>query len=227
MARPLIALDTATSTGGIAVGRGPHVFAEVILGEAGKHSENLLPAIEFALSRAGCRKGDVAGVVVGAGPGSFTGVRIAAATAKALVHAWGVPLHAWSSLAMLAAGCPDRDRPIVPLFDARRDEVYAACYRFRGDGLSILLAPAALPIAELLARIEPQEAVFLGEGAILHEGKIRDRGGVVISGPATRPRPSALLWLVDLDPTGGLVAEPGRWEPEYIRASGAQRMREP
>jgi tRNA threonylcarbamoyladenosine biosynthesis protein TsaB len=224
-ARPLLALDTSTSVGGVAIGDGSVLLAEVTLGRPARHSEALLPAIEYALASAGCRRTDIGGIVVGAGPGSFTGVRIAAATAKALVHAWSVPLHAWSSLAMVAAGCGQRGRRLVPMFDARRGEVYAACYRLATDGLGTLLPPFAAPIEELLERVQPEDALFVGEGAVLHADRIQARGGTVAAGPASLPRPAALLWLAARQPDAGQVARPSVWEPGYVRASGAQRIR--
>ncbi|MGH7576190.1 MAG: tRNA (adenosine(37)-N6)-threonylcarbamoyltransferase complex dimerization subunit type 1 TsaB, partial [Longimicrobiales bacterium] len=99
----LLAIDTATSMGSVAIGDGDRVLAELTLGVGTRHSAALLPAIRFALEHAGLEPGQIDGVVVGAGPGSFTGVRIAAATAKALVHATQRPLYAYSTLLALAA----------------------------------------------------------------------------------------------------------------------------
>jgi tRNA threonylcarbamoyladenosine biosynthesis protein TsaB len=76
---------------------------------------------------------DIEEVVVGAGPGSFTGVRVAGATAKGLVAALDVPLVAYSSLLALVAGVPATG-PVCGLFDARRGEVYAGCWRV-GDAI--------------------------------------------------------------------------------------------
>jgi tRNA threonylcarbamoyladenosine biosynthesis protein TsaB len=70
-------------------------------------------------------------VIVGAGPGSFTGVRVAAATARGLAHGLGVPLYAYSSLAAVAMET-GLDGNVCALFDARRGEVYAACYESSG-----------------------------------------------------------------------------------------------
>jgi tRNA threonylcarbamoyladenosine biosynthesis protein TsaB len=166
-------------------------------------------------------------VVVGAGPGSFTGVRIAAATAKGLVHAWGVPLHAWSSLAMTAAGQGEPDTRVVALFDARRGDVFAASYRVAEAGLVTLLPPFAASIDEVLERVEPDGALFAGDGAALHEARIRALGGRVAAGAGTRARASTLLWLVATRPGDGRVARPAAWEPAYVRASGAQRIHGP
>jgi len=224
-ARPFLAFDTATAVGGVAVGRGRTVLAAVVLDEATRHAENLLPAIDAALARAGCGAGDIAGVVVGSGPGSFTGVRIAAATAKGLVHAWRVPLHAWPSLAMTAAGAAETGTRAVALYDARRGDVFAASYRREERGLVTLLPPVAAPIDTVLDRIDPAGALFAGDGARMHEARIRARGGRVAT--AVDAGPAALLWLAVAEPDAGRIAAPAAWEPEYVRASGAQRIHGP
>ena len=222
---PFLALDTAAAAGGVAVGYGRSVLAEIMLTEPTRHAETLLPAIEAALEIAGCRGRDVAGVVVGSGPGSFTGVRIAAATAKGLVHAWGVPLHAWSSLAMTAATAGEEGARVVALFDARRGDVFAASYRVTAGGLVTLLPPFAARIAEALERVQPAGAWFAGDGAALHEVPIRALGGHIAE--RAEGRPSSLLWLAATRPEAGRVAQPARWEPDYVRASGAQRIHGP
>ncbi|MGD8277742.1 MAG: tRNA (adenosine(37)-N6)-threonylcarbamoyltransferase complex dimerization subunit type 1 TsaB [Gemmatimonadota bacterium] len=223
--RPFLAFDTATAVGGVAVGIGRSVLAEIVLEAQTRHAETLLPAIEAALDRAGCRGADLAGIVVGSGPGSFTGVRIAAAAAKGLVHAWRVPLYAWSSLAMTAAGAAGPDTRVVALYDARRGDVFAASYRVTADRLITLEPPFAAPLEAVLDRVDPAGAVFAGDGARLHEARIRGRGGHVADGAGARP--AALLWLAATQPAESRIADPAAWEPEYVRASGAQRIHAP
>ena len=122
--RFVLAIDTATAPGGVAVGIGTDVVAEVVLGRAARHSELGMPAVDFALRAAGASMAEVDAIVCGSGPGSFTGVRIAAATAKGLAHARGVPLYVHSSLLAAAAAAASPD-PVCALFDARRGEVCA------------------------------------------------------------------------------------------------------
>lgn len=88
------------------------------------HASELMPAVARLLGEAGAGWGDVAAVAVGIGPGTFTGLRIGVATARAIAHARGLPLHPVSSLGALVAGI-DGDRRLA-LIDARRGEVYAA-----------------------------------------------------------------------------------------------------
>jgi tRNA threonylcarbamoyladenosine biosynthesis protein TsaB len=90
------------------------------------HAAELLPAVERALGRAGLGYAELDAVAVGVGPGSFTGLRIGVATARALAHAHGLELRPVSSLAALAAGT---GAPLsLPVIDARRKEVFAALH---------------------------------------------------------------------------------------------------
>src|SRR6185503_10795299 len=157
-----------------------------------RQSETLLPAIAGLLETNGVGRADLGGIIVGGGPGSFTGLRIAAATAKGMAHAVKIPLYAYSGL--LAAAVPfAHGGRVCALFDARRDEVYAACLRF-GDRIEYDLEPSPFSIHELLMRIRPDEYAFVGEGAVKHEEIISGAGGSVTP---SAPRASALLWLHD------------------------------
>jgi tRNA threonylcarbamoyladenosine biosynthesis protein TsaB len=222
----VLALDTSTSVGSAAVGDGDRLLAEVVLNVGAGHSSALLPAIDRALRSAGLEPRDLAAVVAGAGPGSFTGVRIGAATAKGIVHAAGIPLFAYSSLLAAAAGCWAADRPVCALFDARRRDVYAACYRF-GAGVEEVLAPGAGTLDEVLERFRGGEPpLFTGEAAVIHRAEIERElpGARVVPSPLAAPRASALLALVRAIPDRGRVASSAHWEPEYVRASGAERI---
>jgi len=217
----LLALDTSTPTGSVAVGRADRLLAEVVMGVAVRHAEALMPAVDFALGRAGLMPDELAGIVVAGGPGSFTGVRIAGAAAKGLARALGVPLHAYSGLLALAAGCAAAQGPVCALFDARREEVYAACYRFDG-GVDTLLEPGARPLAAVLQALAGEGALFVGDGALRHRARIEAAGARVAPPHLAVPRAATLLWLVESHPAGR-VSDVAAWEPAYLRPSGAER----
>ena len=222
--RPYLAIETSTATGGVAVGRGGRGLAEITLGVQARHSEAVLPAVDFALRAAGVEARDLAGVVVGGGPGSFTGVRLAAAMAKGLVRALGVPLYAYSGLAALAASAGAGERPVCALFDARRGEVYAACYRFPGFArMEVVQAPVACPLEEVLRATADLAPLYAGEGAVRHREAIEAAGLTIVPAHVGLARAAALLWLADLAPEAGLVEAPAGWEPLYLRAAGADR----
>lgn len=221
--KPYLAIDTSTALGSVAVGRGSELLAEIVVGVSTKHSESLLPAIDYALRSAGLEPPDLGAVVVAGGPGSFTGVRVAGATAKGFVRALGVPLFAYSGLLALAAAVA-AEGPVCALFDARRGEVYAGCWRFPGDGaVEVIMPPTAAPVEEVLTALAGTQPRFVGEGALRYRDAIESAGGRVAPAHQAAPRASALLWLADVAPALGLVADPRSWEPEYIRASGAER----
>ncbi|HEX5725088.1 MAG TPA: tRNA (adenosine(37)-N6)-threonylcarbamoyltransferase complex dimerization subunit type 1 TsaB, partial [Longimicrobiaceae bacterium] len=167
----------------------------------------------------------LAAVVVGAGPGSFTGVRIAAATAKGRVRALGVPLFAFSSLLAAAAAQRGAGHPVCALFDARNREVYAGCWRFAGEEIAEVLAPVAAPLDEVLARLRGGEPPrFTGAGAALHRAAVEAAFGPGAVAGEGGSLAAALLWLARAVPERGWVADAAAWEPDYLRAAGAERI---
>jgi tRNA threonylcarbamoyladenosine biosynthesis protein TsaB len=192
-----------------------------VIGVQAKHSAALLPAVEFALRQAGLSARELDAIVVGGGPGSFTGVRIAAATAKGLARALGVPLLVESSLAALALSAAAAQRSVCPLFDARRDQVYTACYRLANGALEQLAAPRACSIDEAMAEARRFGAACVGEGARIHEAALLAAGVPIVGGPHAVPRASALLRLAGA--AAGPAVAAATWEPLYLRPSSAER----
>ena len=215
----LLAIDTSTSLGSVAVTREGVIVAEVTLGIATRHAETLLPAIDFALRAGDMRKELLDSIVVGAGPGSFTGVRIAAATAKALVHVLGIPLRAHSSLQAAAVAAGQQDRAVCVLFDARRAEAFAGCWQLRDFACAeTLLAPIADTVDAIVARIQPHDPLYIGDGATRNRARIEAAGGTVAPEHIGAARARGLVQLTLAQPETGVVAEPARWEPDYVRA---------
>lgn len=223
---PVLALDTSTETGSVAVGRGARLLAELVLSVGPGHSAALMPAVDQALRTAGLAPRELAAVVVAGGPGSFTGVRIAAAAAKGIVAALGIPLFAYSGLLAAAAAHWGAAQPVCALFDARRRDVYAGCWRFGADGAEEVLAPAAMTVDEVVARFRGQAPpLFTGDAAALHgEELARELPGCAVVPPLlATSRGAALLHLARALPGAGHVRDAAAWEPEYLRSSGAER----
>jgi tRNA threonylcarbamoyladenosine biosynthesis protein TsaB len=126
------------------------------------HASELMPSVARVMAEAGLTYADLHGIAVGVGPGTFTGLRIGVATARALAHAADLPVHPVSSLAALAEGIEADLR--LPLIDAKRGELFAALYR---DGAQLWPPFAARP-EELVRRVheEAPTVVAAGDGSL-------------------------------------------------------------
>jgi tRNA threonylcarbamoyl adenosine modification protein YeaZ len=149
----VLAIDTATPavTAGVVKLDGIDVLAERVTVDARAHAETLTPNVLAALHDAGLTVDDLGAVVVGCGPGPFTGLRVGMATAAAYGHALGIPVHGVCSLDAIGV---DTRGDVLVVTDARRREVYWARYRdgVRVDGPAVD-APADVPgAAEALER---------------------------------------------------------------------------
>jgi tRNA threonylcarbamoyl adenosine modification protein YeaZ len=149
----ILAIDTATPavTAGIVKLEPIEVLAERVTVDARAHAEQLTPNVLGALADAGLTVSDLSAVVVGCGPGPFTGLRVGMATAAAYGHALDIPVHGVCSLDAIGI---DTSGDALVVTDARRREVYWARYRdgVRIDGPAVN-APADVPGAgEALAR---------------------------------------------------------------------------
>lgn len=219
-----LALDTSGASGYVAVSRGGEVLARVHLARQGQHASHLVPAVATALAEAELGVRQLDGIVVGDGPGSFTGVRVAAATAKGMAAALGIPLWAVSSLAAAALSDPGSEPGVrYVLFDARSDRVYAACYGVGGAGMELLVPPHASTLREVLGGTVPAGAVFVGNGAERHRHAIEGVGFRVPAPPHGEPTADALIRFMMLHPDTSPVTSPDTWEPQYLRASNAER----
>ncbi len=129
----ILALDTTTNSGSVAILEDGRLVAEVDSETSSSHSARLLRSIDHLMRLASWDIKDIDGFAAAAGPGSFTGIRVGLSTIKALSFASGKPVAAVSSLAALAEKLKDTGgRLLCPLIDAKKGEVYGALYEFSG-----------------------------------------------------------------------------------------------
>jgi tRNA threonylcarbamoyl adenosine modification protein YeaZ len=219
----VLAFDTSGPVGSAAVGREGRTLAHAVITRRAEHASGIVPLVERVLREAGVGRADLDALVVGEGPGSFTGVRVAAATAKGLSRSLEVPLWAASSLAA-AAMSVEEGATRYALFDARAERVYGACYRRVDERVETLFEPHAGELADVLSGDVPRGAVFLGNGAEKHRATIERAGFIVRAASADRPLAVGLLELLWHPSDARVVADVGRWEPQYVRESGAKRL---
>ncbi|MGO9376925.1 MAG: tRNA (adenosine(37)-N6)-threonylcarbamoyltransferase complex dimerization subunit type 1 TsaB [Dissulfurispiraceae bacterium] len=172
----LLAVETATMLGGVAIMDGMTLVAESRINVKVTHSERLLNEIDHVLSVAGMDLGDIDAFGVSVGPGSFTGLRVGLSTIKGLVYATGKKFVAVPTLEAFAWNIPFSSYQVCPLLDARRKEVYGAIFRWSDNDFIRVVNEQAVKICNLLPRIE-LPTVFLGEGAILNRETIESTLG--------------------------------------------------
>jgi|KBSMisStandDraft_5_1062788.scaffolds.fasta_scaffold367146_2 tRNA threonylcarbamoyl adenosine modification protein YeaZ len=162
-AKVILAMDTATPavTAGVLRLEGVEVLAERVTVDARGHAEQLTPNVLAALADAGLTVNDLDAVVVGCGPGPFTGLRVGMATAAAYGHALGVPVYGVCSLDAIGIESGATTSEILVVTDARRREVYWARYRdgVRVDGPAVN-APADVPADAHAVAGSPEHAAL-------------------------------------------------------------------
>ncbi|HKP50117.1 MAG TPA: tRNA (adenosine(37)-N6)-threonylcarbamoyltransferase complex dimerization subunit type 1 TsaB [Gemmatimonadales bacterium] len=219
-----LALDTASDCASVALGEpgsGSAALEENLPG-ARRHAAALLPIVQRLLSRAGCTLDAVQGVVLSNGPGSFTGLRVGASVAKALVDTRQIPLWTAPSLLVRAAQVARPNALVLAVSNALRGEVYAAAYRFDSDGIRTELVPSVRRPEDIVSwGLRPDSLV--GEAAHpVVEILERWSGRTIIGPPEGSPHAARLLDLVGRPGGARKVLTVGEWEPVYGRPAEAQ-----
>jgi tRNA threonylcarbamoyladenosine biosynthesis protein TsaB len=230
----ILALDTATRTTAVALSGPDGELLEARddqpPGHRPHHTAKLLPLCAEVLERAGRRFADVDCLAVGTGPGTFTGLRIGVATARALARAGEAPLVGVStlqSLALNAVSAPVGGEWVLAILDARRREVFIAGWSREGvdRGSPPLIGPTALgpdALAAELSRLEPA-ALAIGEGAVEFREVLERSGAFVPDDDSVLHRVTAVNHCRiarDLEPS-----DPQRIQPEYLRLPDAELAR--
>ncbi len=167
-----LAIDTATSSGSVALLEGGVLVAEVTESVPMRHLEWLTPTIERVLGEVGWRPEAIEGLAVSKGPGGFTGLRIGIATAGAWAKARRIPVVGVPTLAAVALGA-DAHGLVCPLLDIRRGEVAAALFE-RDEGITRVMADLLAPLEVVLAAL-PADGVltFVGDGLERYGSAVR------------------------------------------------------
>jgi len=219
----LLAVESATLSGGVALLDDDRLLGEITLNIALTHSERLMSAVDRLLADCGLAPADLDGLAVSVGPGSFTGLRVGLATVKALAMALDLPVAPVPTLDALASRLPFADGPVCPILDARKGEVYLSLYRWGGGGMGREWDYLALAPEAAAARLEPP-VILLGDGVEACRPWLKRLGAGARVAPAAQRLPSAAavagLGREVLAAGGGVSAE--ALAPLYLRPSEAE-----
>ena len=223
----VLGVETSTMQGGAALVGDDGLCSEYTLNVEATHSERLLPTIDRMLRDAGVSLVELSGIAVSIGPGSFTGLRIGLSTVKGLAYSTGLPVVGVPTLEALAWAVPFGREQVCPVLDARKQEVYAALFRYERGELVRVMEDAALAPEALCAKIR-RPTLFIGDALAVHVELFQRLLGdwLIIPPPPHRgPRPAcvaelgrARLLRGEQDPVDALV-------PRYLRPSEAELRR--
>ncbi|HJS42705.1 MAG TPA: tRNA (adenosine(37)-N6)-threonylcarbamoyltransferase complex dimerization subunit type 1 TsaB [Gemmatimonadales bacterium] len=215
-----LAIDTATDVASVAI-RSANVTVERSCRGARQHAAQIVPLIHEVLGLAKLPFNDLLGVIVGDGPGSFTGVRIGWAAAKGLIHDRQLPLIAIPSLLGAAYGAGVET--VAACYDALRGQVFGAIYRFGDDRVQTLVAPSVFTLPELVAAAPRPPILAVGDGADRYRDEVvawTGRAPVGLNGlPGLA---GSLLSLFSYDFARRGIDDPSVAEPVYGRPAEAQ-----
>jgi len=224
----ILAFDSSTNDVSVAVARTGEenpvpgtreILVEISVPSRGA-SEALLPAVHAALDLAGASLNEVGRILVGVGPGTFTGIRIAAAAARSLALATGIPLSKGSTLAALAAPAlaSAEGGDVLAVIDARRRQVFARRFPVEEDG-GLLEEILCLYPAELRADGSP---LVVGDGAVRYREVLSGLGHIPADvSPLHRVTASGLALSADLRPVPAAEVV-----PLYVREPDAEVRRD-
>lgn len=224
----ILGIDASMTTGSVALTDGRQVMAEYLLDIQATHSERLLPALDRILQDTGSGGDDLDGISVATGPGSFTGLRIGVATAKALAYTWQRPLIGVTVLEGLAFQVGFAAPWVCSLVDARHDEVYGCLYETQ-DLPKACLSPKAGPVEEFVEevlKIAHGSICFVGDGAVAYQDVIGKLAGKRLVTPVSNSmylRASSIALLGRKHLLAGERHDPLTLAPMYLRLPEAQR----
>ena len=196
----ILSIDTSNYPFGVALIEEDKVIGEYITYMKKNHSVRAMPAVEQLLKDCGVEAKELTKIVVANGPGSYTGVRIGVTLAKTLAWSLNIPLVPVSSLATLASSGRYFQGFIVPLFDARRGQVYTGLYEFQGDRLVCVEEDRNIMLDEWVTKLKEldKDLLFVGNDVSIHKDMIKEvLGDQARIAPfvSHNPRPSELAYI--------------------------------
>ncbi len=227
----ILSIDSSGLVATVAVMVDDILVGEYTIHNKKTHSQTLLPMISDMLEMAEVAPEELDCIAVSVGPGSFTGLRIGASTAKGLAWTLQIPVVPVSSLMGLAMNVQEKGVLVCPIMDARRSQAYYGLYRTTGDIPEVIVEPDVTEIQNVIEMVMAQKepVIFLGDGVPVFRETLcdvlKEQAGFVA--PRNNYQNGAsVAALGNLLYRRGVHVEAQKLEPVYLRKSQAERERE-
>lgn len=230
----ILGIDSSGLVASVAIVEDDRLVAEYNLQYKITHSQTLLPMLEEIRNRIHLDMQTIDAIAVAAGPGSFTGLRIGAATVKGLGLALGKPIIPVPTLEGMAYNCYGTDLLVCPIMDARRNQVYTGLYIFEKEDrirMKSVMEQTAEGFDELAAKLNVlgREVLFLGDGVPVFAEAMKELLRIpYYFAPAhmNRQRAASVAALGKEKFEQGIFEDAADHAPEYLRLSQAERERQ-
>ena len=226
----ILAIDSSSLVASVSLVSQETIIAEYTINLKKTHSQTLLPMIDEIFKMTGSNKKDIKAIAITSGPGSFTGLRIGAATAKGLALVLGIGIIPIKTIAAMAYNYNHCNKIICPIMDARRNQVYTGIYRCVDEKLETILDTCAISIEELIKRLEMinEEAIFIGDGIPVFKDIIDNQlkvSHIYAKQHMNRQRSATIGAMAWEKYKKGEIEEADLFSPDYLRLSQAERER--
>lgn len=226
----ILGIDSSGLVATVALQCDDRLVGEYTIHNKKTHSQTLLPMIRDMLRMAEVPVEELDAIAVAAGPGSFTGLRIGAATAKGLGQALGIPLVAVPTLEALAYNLAGADALVCPMMDARRNQAYYGIYDVSGTVPKIVAEQEAAPVEAVIRQVNNtgREVIFIGDGVPVFAGQLAAglRQPYRLGADSQRyQRASSVVALGKQYMEQGRQVPAAEFAPIYLRLSQAERER--
>ena len=230
----LLAIESSGLVASAAVFADDTIVAEFTVNNKQTHSQTLLPMIDQVVTMSGIDLKEIDAIATTSGPGSFTGLRIGAATAKGLGLALHKPIVPITTLEALAFRLAGREGNICPMMDARRGQVYTGIYTFVNGEMQVIQEQCAISVEELAGRLKEEcekygkKVVLLGDGVPVYREKVQEilqEQCEFAPASCNRQRAACVAVLGQSLAAAGKTVSSDDFAPEYLRMSQAERER--
>ncbi|NLI90277.1 MAG: tRNA (adenosine(37)-N6)-threonylcarbamoyltransferase complex dimerization subunit type 1 TsaB [Epulopiscium sp.] len=224
----ILAIDASGIAASVAILEDDKIVAEYTINYKLTHSQTLMPMINEISQMVDLDLSSIDAIAITSGPGSFTGLRISAGTAKGMAFGLDIPIVEIPTLDAIAHNIPYTEHSLCPIMDARREHVYTATYKWKDGVLKRMTDYQVIPMKHVIENIkaEDNKTIFLGDGIDVYKEMISKEIGEIsyFAPPSLRLQRAATVALMAMEKfQRGETVSHMEFAPTYLRPSQAER----